>query len=54
MSIACDHLKHLFLTWTPSDPSQYSLQAALDADLFHHLLNASTIHDCAHFNFLNP
>ena len=33
-------------------PTQHSLQAALDDDLYHDLLKASTIHDRSHLNSL--
>ena len=37
--------------WSPPDcPSQHSLQAALDSDQLHHLLNASTTWDYAHLS----
>ena len=50
---AFEHFQNFLPNWsTPDSPTQTSLQAALDADQLHQLLNASTTRDRAHLNSL--
>ena len=48
---AFEHFQNFLPNWSaPDSPTQTSLQAALDTDQLHQLLNASTIRDRAHLN----
>ena len=48
---AFEFFQNFLPNWsTPDSPTQTTLQAALDADQLHQLLNASTIRDRAHLN----
>ena len=50
---AFEHFQNFLPNWSaPDSPTQTSLQAALDADQLHQLLNASTTRDRAHLNSL--
>ena len=51
MQLAFEHLRNFLPNWSPPDsPTKHSLQAALDTDQLHQLLNTSTTRDCAHLN----
>ena len=53
MQSAFEHFQNFLPNWSaPDSPTQTSLQAALDADQLHQLLNASTTWDRAHLNSL--